>query len=189
MRHAAKIAIVVAGLLLVTACDSRVERTDGGGVLLSVSDFDGIPNVVAVNEQRPALGGANLVVIPSITVESIVRDIDGESSPLMNIEMQSYEVTFTRGDGGTRVPPPLVEKIFGVVPPNGTLQYDNLPMMRAGQLENTPLSDLFFESGGFDKETGRASVLLNISVRFFGRSIAGEAVDTAPVSFTVEFIP
>jgi hypothetical protein len=189
MRHALGILLALAGLLLVAGCDSRLERTDGGGVLLSVSDFDALPNVVSVNESRALFGGGGLVVIPSITIQSIVRDIDGNTSDLMNVEMQSYEVIFTRADVGSRVPPPLVEKIFGVVTPGGTLVYDNLPMLRSDQLENPPLSDLFVENGGFDKETGRTSVLLNVSIRFFGRSIAGEAVDTAPARFTVEFVP
>ena len=52
-----------------------------------------------------------------------------------------------------------------------------------------PAGVLFLENGGFDKETDRTSVILNLSLRFFGRSIAGEAVDTAPVRFTVEFVP
>jgi hypothetical protein len=189
MRHARKILVVLIGLLVAAGCNSRLERTDGGGVLLSISDFDVLPNVVSVNESRSILGGSNTIVIPSITIQSIVRDIDGDTSPLMNVEMQSYEVTFTRADGGTRVPPPLVERIFGTVTPGGTLDYINLPMLRSAQIENPPLQDLFLENGGFDKETRRTSVLLNVSIRFFGRSIAGEAVDTAPARFTVEFVP
>jgi hypothetical protein len=185
MRNAAKTALVLAFLLLALGCDSRVDNTDGGGVLLSVSDFDGLPTVVSVSSAR--LAGA--VLIDSITVESIVRDIDGDTSDLMNVEMQSYEVTFTRGDGGTRLPPPLVRHIFGVTPVGGTQVYDNLPIMLSDQIENPPLEDLFLENGGFDKETDRTSVILNLSLRFFGRSIAGEAVDTAPVRFTVEFVP
>jgi hypothetical protein len=189
MRHVAKNALVFAALLGVLGCDSRLEQTDGGGVLLSVSDFDGLPNTVFVNELRPINGGVNLVTIDTITIDSIVRDIDGDTSDLMNVEMQSYEVTFTRADNGTRVPPPLVEKVFGSVAPGGTIIYNNLAFMRSDQLENVPLSDLFFENGGFDKQTGRTSVMLNVRMRFFGRSIAGEAVDTAPVQFTVEFLP
>jgi hypothetical protein len=185
MRHAAKIAIVVAGLLLVAGCDSRVERTDGGGVLLSVSDFDARPFVVLMSEARQG----NVVTLGSITIQSIVRDIDGQTSDLMNVEMESYEVAFSRVDGGTRVPPPLVRRIFGVVPVGGSLQFDNLPLLLTDQIENVPLSDLFVENGGFDKETDRTSILMNLTLRFFGRSIAGEAVDTAPVSFTVEFRP
>jgi hypothetical protein len=189
MRNAAKTALVLAILLLALGCNSRVDNTDGGGVLLSVSDFDQLPNAISVSDVRPGPGIAGLVLIPSITIESIVRDIDGDTSDLMNIEMQSYEVTFTRADGGTRVPPPLVEKIFGVVTPGGTETYLNLPIMRSDQIENPPLEDLFLENGGFDKETDRTNVLLNVSIRFFGRSIAGEAVDTAPARFTVEFVP
>ena len=107
----------------------------------------------------------------------------------MNVEMQSYEVTFTRGDGGTRVPPPLVRNIFGVTPVGGTQNYENLPVMLSDQINEVPLEDLFLENGGFDKETDRTSIILNLSLRFFGRSIAGEAVDTTPVRFTVEFVP
>jgi len=185
MRHAGKIALVLACLLLAPGCDSRLHETDGGGVLLSVSDFDGLPTIVSVSAAR----AAGLVTIDSITIESIVRDIDGAQSSLMNVEMQSYEVTYTRGDGGTRVPPPLVQKIFGVTPAGGTQTYDNLPIILSDQLNNPPLKDLFLENGGFDKETDRTSIILNVRLRFFGRSIGGEAVDTAPVQFTVEFVP
>lgn len=185
MRHVAKIALVLAFLLLLSGCDSRLDNTDGGGVLLSVTDFDGLPTVVSVSEAR-VVGG---VQIDSITIESIPRDIDGETSDLMNVEMKSYEVTFTRGDGGTRLPPPMVRNIFGVTPVGGSQVYDNLPIMLSDQIETTPLSDLFLENGGFDKETDRTSIILNLQLRFFGRSIAGEAVDTTPVRFTVEFVP
>ncbi len=61
--------------------------------------------------------------------------------------------------------------------------------MRLAQIENPPVSDLFVENGGFDKETDETSILLNVNLRFFGRSIAGEAVDTTPVRFTVELVP
>jgi hypothetical protein len=185
MRHAATLAIVLGCLLLAFGCDSRLDKTDGGGVLLSVSDFDGLPTVVSVSAAR----ADGVVTIDSITIQSIVRDIDGQTSNLMNVEMQSYEVTFTRGDGGTRVPPPLVRNIFGVTPAGGTQVYNNLPIMLSDQITTVPLKDLFLENGGFDKETDRTSIILNVSVRFFGRSIGGEAVDTAPVRFTVEFVP
>jgi hypothetical protein len=185
MRHLAKIALVLALLMLLAGCDSRLDRTDGGGVVLSVSDFDGLPTVVSVSQARA--DGA--VILDSITIQSIARDIEGNTSDLMNVEMQSYEVTFSRGDGGTRLPPPLVRAIFGVTPVGGTQVYENLPLMLSDQINAVPLSDLFLENGGFDKETDRTRIILNLRLRFFGRSIGGEAVDTAPVSFTIEFVP
>ncbi len=185
MRQAARTALVLALLLSALGCDSRLEQTDGGGVLLSVSDFDGLPTVVSVSGARVRRSGDRFGRL----ISSIARDIDGDTSDLMNVEMQSYEVTFTRGDGGTRVPPPLVRNIFGVTPVGGTQVYENLPVMLSDQINKVPLEDLFLENGGFDKETDRTNIILNISLRFFGRSIAGEAVDTAPVRFTVEFVP
>ena len=83
-----------------------------------------------------AARAVGLVIIGTITIQSIVRDIEGDTSDLMTVEMQSYEVTYTRADGGTRVPPPLVEKIFGSVGPGGTIVYDNLPILRSAQIDD-----------------------------------------------------
>jgi hypothetical protein len=186
MKSVVKALIPLVGLLLLAGCDSRLEQTDGGGVLLSVSDFDGLPTQVSVNAQR-VLGVP--VTLDSVTIQSIVRDINGETSDLMNVEMKSYEVVYTRGDGGTSVPPPLARAIFGSVEAGGTIDYENLPILTQAQLIDRPLSDLFLENGGFDRETGNTQTVLNLSMRFFGRSLGGEAVDTGPVSFTVNFIP
>ena len=105
----------------------------------------------------------------------------------MNTEMLSYEVTFSRGDEGILVPPPLVQKIFGVTPAGGSNSYENLPILTIDQLDVRPLSDFLIENGGFDRETGKNSVSLNFHLQFFGRSIAGEAVQSNVASFTVKF--
>ena len=181
MRHAATLALVLATLVFALGCDSRLEETDGGGVLLSVSDFDGVPNVVDTSEVR-ALGFATL---GTITIQSIVRDIDGSTSDLMNIEMQSYEVTFSRGDTGTRLPPSLVQPSLIYVPAGGSTDLNNLRILQSPQLSNTPLSDL--QNFGIDRETGSSVVILNIRLRFFGKTIGGRDVATEPRAFTVEF--
>lgn len=187
MRSVMRTFIPLAGcLLLLAGCNSRLEQTDGGGVIVSVTDFDGVPTQVAVNAARLA-GGP--IVIAKVTLESIVKDIDGNSSDLMNVELKSYEVIYERADGGTSVPPPLVNKIFGSLPAGGTTDYENLPIMTAAQWEERPLSDLFLENGGFDRETGRTRTTLNLRMRFFGRTLGGEAVDTGYVSFTIVFVP
>ncbi len=184
MRSLSKKLLPFVLALLLVACDGRVERTDGGGVLLTVSDFDGVPLQVSVDLAR--LDG--FVAIDSITITSVIKDLDSQGSALMDVEMSSYEVTFSRAGSGTLLPPPLVANIFGNTPAGGTNAYENLPILTLDQINSRPLSDLFFENGGFDKETGLISIPLNITIRFFGRTIAGEAVDTAPVSFTVQFV-
>ena len=167
-------------------CSSRTDRTDGGGVLLSVSDFDGLPLLVGVNS---TFASGCLVQIDSLTIQNISKNPTGTTSDLMNVEMQSYEVKYSRADRGTRVPTPLVRGIFGVAPVDGTLDYENLPMMTCDQINQVPLSDLKYSNGGVDTETGEPKIVLNFQVRFFGRTLSGDTVETAPIYFTIEFIP
>ena len=176
---------VVGLLLLLSACDERTEKTDGSGVILSISDFDGVPVQVSVNDTR-AEGG--LLQLDSITVQSILKSLDARTSDLQNIEMSSYEVRFSRGDGGVNLPPPLVNRVFGVTPAGGDNTYENLPILTMDQLEARPLVDYFLENGGFDRETGRSSTTLNFHIQFFGRSIEGEAVTSNVASFSVKFV-
>ena len=173
------------GLVVVWGCEARTDKTDGGGVVLSVSDFDGLPAEVSVN----LLALVGFLSIGEITIENHVKDPTGTPSPLMNVEMDSYEVTFSRADTGTLLPPPLVQKIFGVTPVNGVQKYENLRILSTDQIDSRPLSDLLFINGGFDKETNQAVIRLNFFMRFFGRTLTGDAVETAPISFTVTFVP
>ncbi len=172
--------ILAAGL---AGCESRTDRTDGGGVLLSIADFDGLPIRVAVNQS------GSLVQVEEIQVANVAKDPTGVTSSLMNVEITSYEVTYSRADAGTRVPPPLVGGLFGVAAVGSTFTVEGLHVMGIEQFERVPISDLFFVNGGFDKETGQTRILLNFHMRFFGRTLSGDAVQTAPASFTIEFVP
>ena len=65
-----------------------------------------------------------------------------------------------------------------------------LPITGATQFENPPLSDLFFANGGFDKETGNAVVILNVRIRFFGRTLSGDAVESDVATLPqMQFVP
>lgn len=183
IRRLVPIGLCVLGALL-GGCESRTDKVDGGGVLLSISDFDGLPVVVSVNQAE----GAGLVQIDEVTIDNVVKNPVGGSSDLMNVEMESYEITFRRADTGSRLPPPLVRNIFGVVPVNGSETYENLPILTLEQLQRAPLSDLLLVNGGLDTETGADTILLNLSMRFFGRTLSGDRVDTAPARFTLEFV-
>lgn len=172
--------------LAFSGCESRTDKRDTGGVVLSITDFDGLPVSVGVNA---AAAGGGLVQIGSLTIQNIAADLNAPTSQLMNVEIQSYEVRYSRADSGTALPPPFVRNVLGVAPVNGTETYENLPIMSLEQIDNQPLSDLQFINGGFDKETGSDSILLNFEIRFFGRTLTGDAVDTAPAGFTIQFVP
>lgn len=180
-RTLASVSILALLAVAWAGCESRTDQTDSGGVLLSITDFDGLPVGASVTQT-----GAS-VSLEEITVENVPVDPDGITSDLMNVELYSYEVVFFRGDTGTRVPPPLVRGIFGVAPVGGNLTIDGLPLLTLEQLRNAPLEEL--GRTGFDSETGGQSILLNCRLRFFGRTLSGDEVESAPAQFSIEFVP
>jgi hypothetical protein len=179
-----KLAIVVCLLAVVTltGCESRTDRSDGG-VILSITDFDGLPVRVLVNDA----GG--IVQLDSITLTSVPKNPNAGTSELMNVEMSSYQVTYTRVDAGAVTPPPLVQAVFGITPVGGSNVYDNLPIMGAEQFDNPPLRDLLFANGGIDPETGEQFIRIRFAIQFFGRSLTGDAVASNTASFVIEFVP
>lgn len=177
--------MVLAVVSMVAGCGStRTGGTASGGVLLSVTDFDGLPVAVSVNS---AVATGVFPNIGTLNIQSILRNPSARTSDLMNVELQSFEIVYTRIDSGSRVPTTLVRSIFGVVPVAGSFTVNNLPIATSEQLTNAPLSDLLFENGGFDRETGSEVITMNLRLRFFGRTISGEAIETEPVNFSIEF--
>ena len=150
----------------------------------SIVDFDGLPVVISASE---AVANAGLVQVEQIVVENVVLSPGATTSSLMNVEIQSYEVVYTREDTGTRVPPKLVQAIFGVVPVNSTSTLNNYPVMRTDQFNNVPIKD--FLDFGYDRETGSTVIRLKFGIRFFGRTLSGKKVDSAPAYFTIDVVP
>lgn len=164
--------------LLVAGCRSRTERSEGS-VLLSVSHFDGLPLSVSVST-------TTIAQIGTLTLRNTPK-IASPTSALQDIEMRSYEVTYERLDSGRRLPPVLVEGLFGIVGVNGTSDFNNLAFMRPDQLGNPPLSDL--RRTGVDSETGSRVIPLRITLRFFGRTVAGDDIASEPASFNIDVVP
>jgi hypothetical protein len=179
MKRTVTLLFVAVLVLSLGSCRSRTDRSEGS-VLLSVTDFDGLPLVVSVGAGGPTQIG-------ELTLQNFAKSPDGTTSDLQSIELRSYEVRFTRRDTGTRMPPPMVKSIFSLVPVNGTARISNLPFISLDQLLNPPISDL--GTTGADRETGSQVIVLNVSMRFFGRTLAGDDIASDPASFTVEVVP
>jgi hypothetical protein len=182
LAQACLVAVAVLGVL---GCESRTDRTDGGGVLLSITDhqFGNITIPISVN------GTGLFVQADSITLQNIVKDPDGSSSPLMNVELDSYQITYRRVDQGTRTPPTFTEAIFGVVPAGGTDSINNFNLLGPEQLTNPPLSDLLAVNGGFDRETGSPVISLELGITFFGRTLSGDRVASNTARTRLDFSP
>ncbi len=168
-------------LLGAIGCADSVEEVDSGGVILEV-DFDNSIFRVGVND-------GNLVSLPTVTMNSIVTRPGGPTSQLMDIRLETVQVTYTRNDTGVRVPPPFVYQLTGAIPVGGTLTFSNLPILTVEQIENPPLSDLAFENGAVDRETGAQIIKLNVTVQVFGETLGGTNVASTPVTQTLEFVP
>jgi hypothetical protein len=175
--------IAAATLLCLLGCRSRTDRMDGGGVLLSVSQLSMPPTqFILHNLSQP---NAVLPNIPTLTIQNIVKDPTPTSTSMLeNVELTSYQVTYTRADTGTRVPPPLIQNFGGVVPVNSTLNITNLLVVANNQVDTLPISDLV--QFGVDRETNSTIIVLNVSIVFFGKTLGGQAVATTPTGFTME---
>lgn len=174
-NYRAVLLLMIVAALVVGSCRSRTDRSEGT-VLLSISDFDGLPVSVSVTSGPFSIG--------QLTIRNIAKDPTGTTSSLMDVELRSFQVTYRRRDTGSRTPPVLSQTIFGNVPVNGTETILNLPFLTSDQTLSQPLRDL--RDFGVDRETGTAVIVLDVTIQFFGRTISGDDVATQPASFTIE---
>lgn len=179
-RKAIALSLVVLGLLASGGCRSRTDRSEGS-VILSVTDFDELPILVFASANPP------IAQIGEVVLRNVPKEPGGVTSDLQTIELRSYEVRFSRRDGGRRVPPPLVQGLFGTVQVNSETTYNNLAFMLSDQLATPPLSDL--ARTGVDPETNSTVIVLDVTMRFFGRTLAGDDIVSAPATFTIEVRP
>jgi hypothetical protein len=189
-KHKAILFLLIAASLAVTSCRSRTDRSEGS-VVLSVTRFNGLPISVSLGSSRPGSLNCAACQIGDVTLTNFFKDptvTSPQGHQLEGIELRSYEVTYRRRDRGTRVPPPSVQGIFGLVPPGGgILDLLNLPFLTSDQIFSPPLKDLI--DFGRDTETGTAVIVLDVSLRFFGRTLSGDEVASAPATFTIEVTP
>ncbi len=179
MKKQGAILILILLVSVVAGCRSRTDRSEGT-VLLSVTDFSGLPVSIS-------LGTGGPFQIDRVTLRNVAKDPTGTTGDLQTIELQSYEIRYRRRDTGTRVPPPAVQSIFGTVTVNGTKDVLNVPILFSDQVLSQPLKDL--RDFGIDRETGTAVIVLDVSMTFFGRTLSGDDIASAPANFTIEVRP
>ena len=173
--------LIAAATLAVTSCRSRTDRSEGT-VVLSVSHFNGLPVRISAS--------TGPFQIDQVTLRNFFKDPTVQTPmghQLEGIELRNYEITYRRRDSGTRTPPPSVQGIFGLVEPLGTLDLFNLPFMTTDQTGNQPLKDLI--NLGRDSETGTSVITLDVTLRFFGRTLSGDDIVSEPATFTIEVTP
>jgi hypothetical protein len=178
--------LLIAASLAVTSCRSRTDRSEGT-VVLTAQNSGLLPVTVSVSSTTPGD-----FQVPSFDLHSILKDptsVGGtDTQPeFQTIEMKSFTVTYRRRDTGTRLPTPIVRGLSGNVTPGGTLTVQNLPFLTFDQLLSQPLKDLV--QLGRDTETGTAVIVLDVTFQFFGRTISGDDIASAPTTFTIDVTP
>ncbi len=116
-----------------------------------------------------------------VTLIARMKNPSDLSQPgLQDILVERYEVTFSRTDGGTAKPPGFQRAISAKVrvTPNGstteTITGLTLVLVPSTLKSQPPLSHLILP--GFEPVTGFVSIQATATVRFFGHTIAGDAV-------------
>jgi hypothetical protein len=179
--HRTILFLLIAASLAVTSCRSRTDKSEGTVIL--TAETNAFPVVVSVSSTDPGV-----FQIPSFTLHSIIKDPSMViGTELQTIEMRSFTVSYRRRDTGTRVPAPIARGLSGNVLPGGNLIVTNLPFLTFDQLLSQPLKDLV--QFGRDTETGTAVITLDVTFQFFGRTISGDDIASAPTSFTIDVTP
>lgn len=170
--------------LAFVGCETQ-DEIDQGGVILVVSDFDleGLPAVMSASGSFPLVASGDA----TITLNSRPRNAGQPTSQLMDVIIEGYRVDFTRGDGGTRVPPALTEPVGGIAPTPGDYLLTGIFIMRRDQFETGPLRDL--RDFGIDSETNSPQIRLVWHMTFFGRTVSGELVTSNTISFNLDVTP
>lgn len=184
MNRFARILALSLAAVAVFGCETQ-DKVDQGGVIVVISDYDihDLPAVMSVAESYDVVAGPD----STLTVRNQSRNPNNTTSQLMDVLVEGYEVAFTRGDGGTRVPPTLTEPVGGLIPIGGTMTLNGVILMRHDQFESSVLRDLRLLHR--DPETNSAVVRLVWHLKFYGHTISGERVETPPISFNLDATP
>lgn len=96
---------------------------------------------------------------------------------LDDITITSYQVTYTRTDGGKAIPQPFTRSISGLILVGGTSSLlTSFLAFDVNAVNQAPFASLLPANGGRDPETGQPFVKLDVVLTVFGQTVAGERV-------------
>ena len=95
---------------------------------------------------------------------------------LNQIKIDRYQVSYTRVDGGHLVPAPFVRSTSVVIAANGTGEATKFQVFDPNALTQAPFAALLPQNGGVDPETGKPIITMDVTLTFFGQTLAGERV-------------
>ena len=116
------------------------------------------------------------VTIDTMNIVSQAKSPTEELSPQQDVVLNEWVITPVRSDGGT-VASPVWHNFYQVyVSAGGSASLRNFRVFPSDYFHENPLSQLFPENGGYDRETGRRNIRQQLQIEVFGKTVAGEKV-------------
>jgi len=175
MKKTTYIALALAATLAFASGCTNPEGESEAPVFITVS-MDLQPGLINVATPAP-------VQIQTITLNSELKDpLATDPQGFGDTQVNSYQVTFTRTDGGTLVPPAQTFGCGVVVPSGGEATLTDFPVLYEPALQQSPFDQLLPFNGGIDRETGRDEIDTAFNITFFGRTVSGKRVQSQTAS-------
>lgn len=172
------IALLLVGGLMACSGSSALDNSDSP-VFLTVDVTENDPDV---NVCAPVD-----VTVTQMSIYSKPKDPDGSLTANQDVNLRDWVVTPEREDGGTVVSPVWTTQQNVYVPAAGTASLDNYRVYPVEYLSDAPFNYLFPENGGFDPETGAASVRETLNLVISGRTVSGKTISTPRVPLQYRF--
>ena len=171
MKKTTYIALALAATLAFASGCTNPEGETEAPVFITV-EMELQPGFINVATPAP-------VQIDTITLNSELKDpLATDPQGFGDTQVNSYQVTFTRTDGGTLVPPPQTFGCGVVVPSGGEATLSNFPVLYEPALQQSPFDQLLPFNGGIDRETGLDEIDTAFNITFFGRTVSGKRVQS-----------
>ena len=181
VRRLAGLALVLPLALLIVGCSTDVGDT-AANVILNIDtitlESDPWGDVLATS--GTILDDTVLVTFSAFLKGPVTTNAQITTPELQNINLERYEVTFTRTDGGTAVPPGFTRGIAGTVRLT-VLGAEELKQFTLGVVlvpstikAQPPIS--FLISPGQEPATNFVNIQVDARIQFFGRTITGDPV-------------
>jgi hypothetical protein len=118
--------------------------------------------------------------IGTVSIKAILLQTGNANLPLDtrfdDVQLDRYEVTYVRTDGGTLIPQPFVRAMSDLITTGGGATSTPFIAFPPGAFSQAPFAALLPVNGGRDPETGKNYVQMELVLTVFGQTLAGERV-------------
>jgi hypothetical protein len=180
MKQMMNRSILALAAVLVMSCGSELTN-NAAPVELVVTHTQNLTRLdIAPNDDPDCdeeIGTINMQIFP--------KRPDTNTGALTQVRVTRYRVSYRRTDGGTRVPASFVRSIDTLIG-IGEAKGSNFTVLQTDALTQAPFASLQPQNGGFDVETGRSIIRLEVILEVFGETLAGDNVYDS-TAFPLEF--